>query len=133
MRFSLFIPFQLLFHFHLYVCPQGQNLPPILLSFLFFFFWVESGDKFLGIRIQFVYQQEIEWVSLNESSAKVPESVRSPSISTQPKTNPQKIHPPSGDGVFVISCINFPLDSQFPSFLLAFFIFFRLFSTFLPP
>jgi len=113
--------------------PPGAESTPHSSFLYFFFFWVESGDKFLGIRIQFVYQQEIEWVSLNESSAKVPESVRSPSISNPTQSNPQKIHPPSGDGVFVISCINFPLDSQFPSFLLAFFIFFRLFSTFLPP
>lgn len=46
MRFSLFIPFQLLFHFHLYVCPQGQNLPsPISLSLLFFFLF------FVGARV----------------------------------------------------------------------------------
>lgn len=45
MRFSLFIPFQLLFHFHLYVCPQGQNLPsPISLVFFFFF----CGGKSVG-------------------------------------------------------------------------------------
>jgi len=66
------------------VPPGAESTLPHLSRFFLFFLWgQECGDKFLGIRIQFVYQQEIEWVSLNESSAKVPESVHSPWISTQ--------------------------------------------------
>lgn len=64
---SLFIRFQLLFRF---VCetPRGSCLPnqyTTLLLLLSHSAWAKG----IQIHIQFVYQQEIEWVSPNESSS----------------------------------------------------------------